>query len=820
LNPQEQADLEWLAKRNDGAPLQSAMYGNGSSPVLPDYILPSGASEGDPLTDPSLYNYTSDPNTFYQITRANKKGTDWYDELTQMAPIQSHNIGLSGGSGNSKYYVGLNYFNQQGIVIETYSKRYSVRANTEFNFKNKVRIGENLVATYRTNPQSPGALRGTPGSAFANNSEGNAIANSFRIQRIVPVYDIMGNFAGTRGADLGNGVNPVASQVRAKNSVATDIRLFGNLYAEVDILKNLTARSSFGGSVQYGHNTQFTSLNLESSEPRPSNNYSENSFWVSDWVWTNLMTFKKSVGQHSVNAMGGIEAVKKGMSTNLIAGRSNYFVEDPKFISINQGSTGLTNAGQPGTPSSLFSVFGRVDYSFKDKYYVSGTVRRDGSSKFAPSERYGTFPSVTAGWRISAEPFLSAATFITDLKIRGGWGTMGNENNVNASNQFEQLGGGINSTYVDLNGTNSGSIQGFAQTAYANNQTKWETNETTNIGFDASLVDAKVNVSFDWYQKITKDLLFNPEFPSTYGLATTPYLNIGQMTNKGIETQVNYRTKISNDFRLDLTATFTTFKNNIDAIAPGYKFFDVSSGEENRLGERFVRNAVGHSLSSFYGYKVIGIIQPADTASLTPKEKKDGMRAGVFKFADTNGDGAITEEDKQFLGSPVPDFTYGLNIVLGYKNFDLTVFLYGVHGSEIMNFTKWWTDFPSSFRGVKSKDALYNSWTPERPNGTTPLASYNYSNIFTNKSSNSYYLENGSYLRARNIQIAYNLPSSLIERWGMSRARVYVQGANLFTATKYSGLNPELGGNDSNFGVDLGNYPTPKQYLLGLNISF
>jgi TonB-linked SusC/RagA family outer membrane protein len=820
LNPQEQADLEWLAKTNDGAPLQSDMYGNGQRPELPDYILPSGVSEGNPLADPSRYKYSSNKDTFYQITRANKEGTDWYDEVTQVAPMQSHNVGLTGGSGNSKFYVGLNYFNQQGIVIETYSKRYSARVNTEFTFNDKVRIGENIVATYRTNPQSPGALRGVPGSAFANNSEANAIANSFRIQRIVPVYDIMGNFAGTKGADLGNGVNPVASQFRAKNNVANDTRLFGNLYAEVDLLKGLTARSSFGGSMQYGHNTQFIALDLESSEPRPKNNYSESSFWASDWVWTNLLTFKKAIGQSNLNVMGGIEAVKKGMGSTMFAGRSGYFVENQGYISLNQGSEGQTNAGRPGNPSSLFSVFGRADYSFKDKYYVSGTIRRDGSSKFAGSNQYGTFPSATAGWRISAEPFLSSAAFITDLKIRGGWGTMGNENNVNASNQFEQSGGGINLTHYDLTGSNSGSIQGFAYTAYANSQTKWETNETTNIGFDASLVNAKVNISFDWFQKVTKDLLFNPEFPSTYGLALTPYLNVGQMTNKGIEAQVQYRTKISNDFSLDVTGTFTTIKNNIDAIAQGYKFFDVSSGEENRMGERFVRNAVGESLSSFYGYKVIGIIQPSDTANFTREQKAVGMRAGAFKFADTNGDGTITEDDKQFLGSPVPDFTYGLNITAGYKNFEFTVFLYGVQGAEIMNFTKWWTDFPSSFRGVKSKEALYNSWTPERTDGTVPLASYNHSTRFTNKSSNSYYLEDGSYLRARNIQVAYNVPASLLDKWGMSRARIYVQGANLFTSTRYSGLNPELGGNDSNFGIDLGNYPTPKQYLVGLNISF
>jgi hypothetical protein len=402
---------------------------------------------------------------------------------------------------------------------------------------------------------------------------------------------------------------------------------------------------------------------------------------------------------------------------------------------------------------------------------------------------------------------------------------MGQENNVRPTNQYEQYGGGVGTSYYDLTGANSGSVQGFRQTAFGNLGTQWETNETSNIGLDVLFLNNKFDLSVDVYKKVTKDLLFNPEAPATFGAGAPPFANVGQMTNKGIDLQLIYKTVIANDFKLELNGTFTKYKNTIDKIATGYKFFDANGGEENRLGDRFVRNAVGESISSFYGYQIIGMNQVADTVGTGGVNgtglKQEGGLPGTFKFADTNGDGKVTPDDRQFLGSPNPDFTYGLNINLGYKNFDFTVFFYGVQGNEIMNFTKWWTDFQGSFQGAKSEAALNDSWTTEKTTGSVPIASLNskYSTISTNKSSNSYYLESGSYLRARNIMIAYNLPSNVLNRIGIQKARFYVQGVNLFTATKYSGLNPELGGSDQTNGVDFGAYPTPKQYTVGLTVS-
>lgn len=826
LNTQEMANLEWLAKTNDGLPLSSDMYGAGPTPTIPDYILPSGQMEGDPDVNPALYDISyANGEATYQITRANKKGTNWFDEVTRVAPIQMHNLSVAGGNENSRYFLGLNYFDQKGIIVDTYAKRFSLRANSEATIKKVVRVGENVVLSYRTFPQGTGAGNG---NNFNNLAEGNAISQSYRIQPIVPVYDIMGNFAGSKGADLGNGNNPVANQKRTANNLVTGIRTFGNIYAEADFMPWLTGRTSFGGSLTNVYAYNYVPRSWENSENPPSNAYGEFSQIQADWVWTNTFTVRKSFGDSKLTVVGGSEAVKANIGRNMAASRINYFVDDPDFISLDRGSAGQTNSGAPFTPATLFSLFARADYSFKDKYYLSATVRRDGSSKFSESKKYGTFPSVTAMWRISNEQFFSSITAVNDLKIRGGWGRMGNQEPVSPDNTLTSFAGAVNTTAYDITGANTGSVVGFRETTLGNTETQWETNETTNFGIDASAFDSKLTFTFDWYKKVTKDLLYEPELTAFFGQVNSPALNVAQMTNSGVEFQLEYKTELPSGIRFDITGTVSANKNKLDKVDGVVKFFAPKNNpEENRLGDRFVRNAVGQPISSYYGYKVIGINEEADTLGTFGADNRDmrqtGGLPGTFKFADTNNDGVVTEEDKVFLGSPIPDFTYGLNINVGWKNFDLTVFFYGVQGNEIMNFTKWWTDFPGSFRGGKSKAALYDSWTLERRGGKVPMASYSsaYSTISTNKSSNSYYMEDGSYLRARNVQLTYSLPRTLLDRFGIERARVYIQGVNLFTITDYSGLNPELGQtSDTAMGIDLGNYPTPKQYTLGLNVTF
>jgi len=464
------------------------------------------------------------------------------------------------------------------------------------------------------------------------------------------------------------------------------------------------------------------------------------------------------------------------------------------------------------TPTTLVSQFARADYSLMDKYLLSATVRRDGSSRFGPDTRYGIFPSFSAGWRISDEAFFQGISFISDMKIRGSYGTMGNQLAVSPQNQFYSYGGSPDQSFYDINGTGTSSRQGFRPTRIGNPNAKWETNQTTNVGFEAGLLENKVTIKFDWYSKKTKDLLYNPELPGTAGGADAPYINIASMSNTGLDMELTFKEKWG-DFGFDGSAVLTTYKNNIDKIAEGVKFFD-SGG--SRIGS-YVRNMEGHPMSSFFGYQVLGLFQTAAEVSESPTQ--DGAEAGFFKFADTDGDGKISPTDRVFIGNPNPKFTYGFNLAFSFKDFDVTAFIYGSQGNDIFNNNAWWIDFWPSFQGQKSEALLNDSWTTSNTGAKVPKAS-NKSNFSTNTQSVSYYVEDGSYLRLKNLQLGYTIPESVMSKVNIKSLRIYVQGVNLLTSTKYSGLDPELGGDDRAFGIDAGNYPLVKQFLFGLNVNF
>ena len=812
LNPQEMAELEWLQKSNDGLPFSSPNYGSGSTPVLPDYLVPVGAHEGDASVNPSLYNVDYAKGPIYQITRANKAGTNWWDEATDPAPVQSHNISIAGGNEGSRYMVGFNYYDQKGLFVGTGLKRYTVRANTEFKIKNVVRIGENLSAAfYDRKPLWEGVAVHT-------------------LQPIIPAYDIMGGFAGTRGSNLGNNAGIMGRLIPNEDNFSSETKIFGNVYAEVDLFKDFMFRSSFGGSLSNSYTTRFTRHYYENSENNGSNTLQENAQYENDWIWTNTITYKKKLDQHSFLVVAGMEAVKEGIGRRLQGSRIDYFTDSPDYRSLATGSAGIQNTSNYLTPSSLLSYFGRLDYNYGDKYFLSGTIRRDGSSKF--TSQFGVFPSVTAAWRISQENFLQGSSVFTDLKLRVGYGSMGGQTNVRSQNQYDIYSGRPTDAYYDLGGTSSSSLPGIWQAQIGNPAGKWETKESVNVGLDASFFQGKLDVTVDWYNQTTSDLLFQLDIPSVNGSGVRPYRNVAEVENTGIDLQIINRGNITPELKYEANLTFTTVNNEVTSLAEGLTFFDVDAAStEGRIGARYIRNEVGQPISSYFGYQVQGLFQSASEVSSAPSQT--GAAPGRFRFVDVNGDGQITPDDRTFLGSPLPDFTYGLNLSLIYKGFDLTVFLYGAQGFELVNYRKWSTDFPTSFQNRKSKAALYDSWTPERPNARTPIAT-SISNISTNQGANSYYVEDGSYLRARNVQIGFTLPTTFAKKIGMESARIYLQGVNLFTVTDYEGIDPEVGSlptvnnndltvtySDSGFGVDAGGYPTGlKQYILGVNLKF
>jgi TonB-linked SusC/RagA family outer membrane protein len=818
LSPQEMGDLKWIALKNTNPnePINDAQYGSGATAVLPNYIAPAGAQ----TVDEALYNVNpnysnpDDVNDFYRIVKANKQGTDWYHEIFKPAPMTSHNLSVSGGGEQGSYLFSMNYFNQQGTLLRTYLERYTIRSNSQYNVRENIRIGENLAFSATDNPQA------------GINDSGGPIGHAYREQPIIPVYDIIGNFAGGYGSGLGDSFNPVATQERTRNNGGLSTRLFGNVFAEVDFLKYFTARTSFGGDINSSSYYSFEFPQYENAENSKTNSYSESASSGHNWTWTNTVTFRKTFhNAHYLTVVAGTEAYQN-RSRDVGGTTLGYFSFDPNYTNLSTGA-GTKNNYSSRSRDALSSLIGRLDYSFKEKYLFGATIRRDGSSKFL-TQQYGWFPAVSAGWRVSAENFMKNVSWIDDLKIRGGYGVMGNQLNVEPSNAYSTYGNSKTSAYYPISGSNTGINEGFSRSQIGNPDAKWEKDINLNVGVDVSLFHGKLEITADYYRKDIQDLLYNPELLGSAGQGNVPFVNIAHMKNEGFDLSTNTSIDLTHDLKLNATLTFTTYNNKILKVATGTPYFDEQSLNFN--GSNVVRNAVDHPLSQFFGYQVAGFwnskeeIDQADAAvqqaSGDPNAfYQNDVAVGRFRYEDINHDGQITEEDRTFLGNPNPKFSYGFNIGLTYKSLDFSLFLYGVQGNQLWNNVKWWHDFSSSFYTAKSHTALYNSWTPTHHDAKAPIqettGSFSSANV-----PNSYFVENGSYLRARNAQIGFTLPAGTFNKLGVDKLRVYLQATNLFTITKYSGIDPELTGNTTSFGLDTGAYPNQRQYLVGVNVTF
>mgnify|MGYP002777751892 CR=1 FL=1 len=818
LNSQELGNLIWESAKNVGQQPVHGQYGRGATPVIPDYIYPSGVMEGDPLVardaSGNYINYTNDisapgfGSTRFLITKAAKEGTNWQDELFNDAPIQNYQLGASGGSDKGNYAISFNYFNQQGILTHTRYKRYSLRANTQFNIRNRIRVGENFTVSYDER------------LGITNNDEGNPIMLAIRMNPLVPVYDVAGNFAGAKGLNLGNARNPVAEITRAKDNLTGGIHLFGNAFAEADIVKGLTFRTSFGVEYNAFNTSAYTIRDIESAEARNVNSLTVSNSYDNSWTWYNTLTYNRTFGAHTVNVLAGTEAVST-YAFGFNANRSNFAFDDLDYRFLNAGSpAGLQNSGGGASRTRLFSLFGKVNYAYKDFFLADFTLRRDGSSRFGFGNRYAVFPAASVGFRLTELPVMKSVTFVNDLKLRAGWGRTGNQNIPNIYNAYSLYTSDPANNWYDINGSRSSIVTGFDVTQFGNPLGKWETTTSTNIGFDASLFNGALEVVFDWYTRKTSDMLNQIDIPLTQGIATIPFTNIGKMENKGVDLSVTYNGRgMGGDLRYSINGNFSTYRNRVIDLNgdPNANRFGFST----RLPAMSV-SRVGHPIASFFGYYIDGIFQTEEAAKAAPQFGTYN-RAGSFIFRDFNGDGVVNASDRTIIGNPHPDFTYGLNVSVGYKNFDLTLFGQGVHGNDIFNYVKYWTDF-NTFQGSRSQRMLYDSWRPGKTDAILPQLR---ATDATSAQISTYFLEKGSYLRMRNIQLSYTLPAGLQRRLGLGNTQVYIQGQNLFTFTRYSGLDPDINlrrsgtdNQDIHLGVDEGAYPVAKSYLVGLRLSF
>ena len=806
LIPQQYANAYWGYLKNSNLALSNLFYGSGATPVLPDYIIERKglpvltAAEGSAAVNPALYNLST-----YRILKTNKDGTDWFGAM--LNPSFSHNqqLTVSGATDKSSYSLGMGYLNNEGTLLGTYFTRYSIRVNTEFRPVKWLKIGENMQFSYT---QGAGVSNG-------NHNPQGLIADLYRRSPLIPIYDITGNYSGpkdfteTKALQPG-GNNPVLGQNTGRdNSKGYNAGVIGSAYVDIEPMKNLIFETKVGVQFYPYSYRFFIDTFPQNVYSAPYNQFTEGGGYSTDLRWTNKVSYDiKFKNIHSISAFAAYEASKatsrsnQGTVTNLLYTTQGY-------LNLSNGDFNpvAPMVGSNGSENST-SVFGNINYILMDKYLFSFVARRDGSSKFGPLSRYGNFYSYSGGWRISKEKFMQRFTWLSDLKLRAAYGENGN--NAIPADLYEDrytTSGYVNYSSYDLNGTNNSAFTGAGLYQLGNPKIHWETNKTTNIGFDA-MFQNKFSVAFSWFNRVTKDLLAVPPVTGLRGDALAPYENIMQFSNKGIELELGYRNRIG-QVSYDMNFNVATYKNNVDYISSDpTAHIDGNAYAPTHFA--LTRSVVDMPVSSFFGFIQDGIFQSADDYT------KNGVMhhgltaataAGHFKFRDINSDKKINDDDRTFIGNPHPKFSYGYNLNLNYKNFDMGIFLQGVSGNKIFNYWRVNSVFPGA-TGEGSDD----TWSPTNTGAKLPIWN---STTSDDIKPSSFFVEDGSYLRLKSLQFGYTFHATK----AFSKMRFYIQGFNLATFTKYTGIDPEISiGNATNYGVDFGgNYPISRKIVFGIN---
>lgn len=786
---------------NAGLKVPTNIYGDPNNPSVPQYIYAGGAATdafGRPVNvNTATYSY---PNN---LIMPGSEGTNWWKAVFGSAPVTDMNLDINGGGEDNAYRVSFNYFDQQGTAKYNDFRRGTVRANTSFN-RGKFNVGENVALGLERH------YGGIPDDDFG---EGAFLGKNILLQPVIPIYDIGGHFASGKSTTLGNSSNPVAYAFNARNNVARNINVFGNVFAGYDAMTTLSLKTRLGFNVGQNSYNSFSPATPENAEPNASTSISEQNNQFYDWTLTNTARYVKALGRHNFDFLVGQEA--NANNNRFIVGSIGNLLNtdvNSRYIQDALGDPGTKNVSSSGGKSALLSLFTKADYNFADKYILSATVRRDGSSRLGPGHRWGTFPAFGLGWHISNEPFMSGNRFLSDLMLRFGTGVTGNQL-IPSGRIVSQFGGGTSDTFYDITGSGSSIVAGFRQTSLGNPDLRWESNRSQNVGADMVLLNGMFNVVFDVYRRNTDNLLFDPALPATAGGASPPIVNIGKMKNTGFDFSVGHQASWWN-----VTFNGSHYKNTIVAITGDQNFFygPIST----RFGNQVI-NEVGHPIGAFYGYIADGFFR--DAADVSAHATQDGAAPGRIKFRDLNGDGKIDLTDRTIIGSPHPKFTAGLDLGARHGPFDFSATVFGTYGNKIFENQMEFYVFREFEANVK-KDLYANSWTPTNLNAKYPRLDV--SDLFS-RALSSYYVKDGSYTRLRNAQIGYTLPAGARYLPG---ARLYLQGDNLFTKTNYEGLDPALPAantfgaagdlRDQYRGVDRGVYPTSKVFSVGITTSF
>lgn len=784
LNAEEWGQAYWQANVNDGLDPNNNNLG---------YHFDWGYDKnGNPqLHKVTMQKYLDDKNTIPA------SDTDWFDETTRTGVIQNYNISVSNGSERGSAFLSLGYYKNLGIIKDTDFERMSARINTEYKLiDNVLTIGENFTVNRTSEVGAPGGF----------------LENVLQYNPSFPVYNTTGEFANLTGG-YSDRENPVEVLQRNKDNRYTYWRMFGNVFVNLALFKGFNLRTTAG--IDYAQKEQriFT-------YPIPNGNVANSTNAVeakqehwTKWMWNAVATYNLEIGTHRADAMLGMELNRQD-DTWFAGKRYDYAVLTPDYMWPSAG-VGESEAYGSGAGFSLVSFFGKLNYTYNNKYMASVTVRHDGSSRFGKNNRYGTFPSISAGWRISEEKWLKDKTssWLDDLKLRASWGQTGNQEISNTarytlyvSNYGEaNFGGQSYGTSYDIEGTNGGHTlaSGFKREQLGNDEIKWETTTQVNLGLDFALFRNSLYGSFDWYHKKTKDILVLMNGIGVMGEGSSMWINAGEMLNKGVEFNIGYRGKIG-DFHYDLTGNIGTYRNEITKLPE-------TIAARGTFGGNGVKSVVGHPMGAQVGYVYDGVFKSQE--EVDNHAKQEGAAVGRIRWKDLDGSGTITEADQEWIYSPVPDFTYGFNIYMQYKNFDLTMFWQGVQGVDVISDLKKETDLWTGVNvpNLNKGKRLLGAWSPNNPGSNIPALSTYDNNNETRVS--SYFVENGSYLKLRTIQLGYNFSDFICKKLYMQRLRLYVSAQNLFTikSSSFTGVDPE----NANFG-----YPIPVNITFGLNATF
>lgn len=765
LNAEQWGRAYWQAAANNGiAPTAAqALYGNGATPQLVGSV--NGINTAD---------------------------TNWQDEVYSSAWTQNLSASISNASDKGSYMFSANYINQNGLMDQTYYKRISARVNSTYNFNKYIRVGENLmIAKWDNRGADVNGDRGIPYSAM-------------RQHPAIPVYSAEGVYADPV-AMLGSDIdNPVQTLYNMRDNKNSSWRIFGNGYIDIMPIKGLTLKSNIGiEHVQYLNKS--LTRNVRATDDTANRAVSSGYGQGDTWTWTNTANYLFDLnGQHHFNILLGSEAIKY-VFEDLAATRKDYAFEDADYMQIGSGSGTMTNGGGK-QEWALFSLFGKIDYNFADRYLFSATLRRDQTSRLSKDNNSGIFPAFSAAWRLSEEKFWPKNKIIDNVKIRVAWGQNGNSAISNNYAAFSTYAYDLGNGAYDLNGTNTNVVSGIKVATTGNPDLKWETTTQTNLGIDAYLFGGSVSLGLDYYWKNTKDMITIPPVLSVAGENAAKYMNTGEMKNHGFELNLGYHSPQYGDFSWDASLNASMYRNKLVKL----------NDEVSVIGGDF-RLIEGEPMGVYYGYISDGIFQTADEVS--NHAIQEGKGVGRLKYRDINGDGTVNEADRCIIGDPNPDFGMGLTLTANYKNWTFSTFFSGEFGFDIYNGTRKQLEFMTygnlyTNRGV---DVL-NAWTPENTGATIPALTTVDDNNETRMS--TYFVEDGSYFKCKYLKVAYKFDQSWMKTIGLTALSLYGQVENVFTLTSYKGLDPEVPLSTYGARIDNGPYPRARTFSVGLNVTF